>query len=202
MSSSLWDAKECRVALKHTKPITAMDIICIVLILRGGASQMVLVIKNPPANARDRRDLGSIPGLGSSPGGGPGNPLQYSCLEKSMDRGAWWAIIHRITQSQIQVKQLSTHACFIKGSKCLWTWEQHLVIWGRGKQNMVGPRIRAWRMVSHDFCLPSFCFAEMGRIRQHIQTRKGSWRWCGLEGNEKQSVTGVGCWSRSLDAVH
>ena len=80
---------------------------------------MVLVIKNPPANARDRRDLGSIPGSGSSPGGGPGNPLQYSCLEKSMDRGAWWAIIHRITQSQIQVKQLSTHACFIKGSKCL-----------------------------------------------------------------------------------
>ena len=45
------------------------------------------VVKNPPANAGDARDTGSIPGLGRSPGGGPGNPLQYSCLENSMDRG-------------------------------------------------------------------------------------------------------------------
>ena len=48
--------------------------------------------KNPPANADDVRDVGSIPGLGRSPGGGHGNPFQYSCLEKSMDRGAWWAL--------------------------------------------------------------------------------------------------------------
>ena len=54
------------------------------------------VIKNPPANARDIRDSGLIPGSGSSPGGGHGNPLQYSCLENSIVRGAWWAIIHRI----------------------------------------------------------------------------------------------------------
>ena len=46
-----------------------------------GAFQMALVIKNLPANARDVRDVGSIPGLGRSPGGGHGNPLQYSCLE-------------------------------------------------------------------------------------------------------------------------
>ena len=50
----------------------------------GGA-----VVKNPPANAKGARDTGSIPGLGRSPGGGNGNPLQYSCLENSMDRGAW-----------------------------------------------------------------------------------------------------------------
>ena len=52
-------------------------------------SQVVLVDKNPPANAGDIRDADSIPGLGRSPGGGPGNPLQYPCLEDPMDREAW-----------------------------------------------------------------------------------------------------------------
>ena len=51
-------------------------------------SQVVLVVKNPPANAGDVKAAGSIPGLGRSPGGGHGNPLQYSCLENPMDRGA------------------------------------------------------------------------------------------------------------------
>ena len=54
-----------------------------------GASQGALVVKNPPANAGDIRDAGSIPGWKGSPGGGNGNPLQYSCLENPMDRGAW-----------------------------------------------------------------------------------------------------------------
>ena len=61
---------------------------------------MVLVVKNLPANARDIRDADSIPGLGRSPGGGHGNPLKYSCLENSMDREAWLAVMHRITKSQ------------------------------------------------------------------------------------------------------
>ena len=51
---------------------------------------MALVVKNPSANAGDVRDKGSIPGLGRFPGGGHGNPLQYSYLENPMDRGAWW----------------------------------------------------------------------------------------------------------------
>ena len=51
-----------------------------------------IVVKNPPANAGDARDSGSIPGLGRPPGVGNGNPLQYFCLENPMDRGAWWAI--------------------------------------------------------------------------------------------------------------
>ena len=59
----------------------------------GGA-----VVKNPPACARDTRDVGSIPGPGRSPGGGHGNPLQYSCLENLMDRGAWWATVHEVTE--------------------------------------------------------------------------------------------------------
>ena len=52
------------------------------------------VVKNLPAKAGDPRDTGLIPGWGRSPGGGTGNPLQYSCLENSMDRGAWRAIVH------------------------------------------------------------------------------------------------------------
>ena len=60
---------------------------------------MVLVVNNPPANAGDLRDVGSIPGSGRSPGRGHDNPLQYSYLENLMDRGAWWATIHRVTES-------------------------------------------------------------------------------------------------------
>ena len=59
-------------------------------------SQMARVGKNPPANAGDRRDVGSIPELGRSLGGGHGNPLQYSCLENPMDRGAWGATVQGI----------------------------------------------------------------------------------------------------------
>jgi len=64
-----------------------------------GAIQVALVVKNLPAMAGDVRDTGFIPGSGRSPGGGPGNPLQYSCLDNSMDRGAWWAMVHGVTNS-------------------------------------------------------------------------------------------------------
>ena len=63
------------------------------------ASQVALVVKNLPANAGDIRDTGLVPGLGRSPGGEHGNPLQYSCLENPMDRGAWWATVHRVAKS-------------------------------------------------------------------------------------------------------
>ena len=62
--------------------------------------QVVLVVKNPPANAGDARDLGSIPGLGRSPGVENGNPLQYSCLGNPMDRGAWWATVPGVANSR------------------------------------------------------------------------------------------------------
>ena len=66
-------------------------------------SQVVLVVKNPPAN------VGLIPGSGLSPGGEHGNPLQYSCLENSVDRRAWRATVNRVTKSWTQLKRLSTH---------------------------------------------------------------------------------------------
>ena len=72
------------------------------------ASQAVLVVKNPSANAGDIRDAGSISESGITPGGGHGNPLQCSCLENPMDRGAWRATLHGVTKSWIRLKQLST----------------------------------------------------------------------------------------------
>ena len=67
----------------------------------AGAFQVALVVKNPLANAGDIRDMSSISGLGRSPGKGHSNPFQYSCLENSMDRGAWWATDHVVTESDI-----------------------------------------------------------------------------------------------------
>ena len=69
------------------------------------------MVKNLPANAEDKRDMGSIRGSGRSPGGGHGNPLQYSCLESPMDRGAWRDAVHRVAQRPTQLKPLSMHAC-------------------------------------------------------------------------------------------
>ena len=68
------------------------------------------MVKKLPSNAEDVRDVGVIPGSERSPGGGCDNPFQYSCLENPMDRGGWWAKVHRVTMSQTQLKQLSTHA--------------------------------------------------------------------------------------------
>ena len=85
------------------------------------ATQVVLVVKNLPANAWDIRDEGSIPGLGRSPGGGHSYPLQYSCLENPMDRGAWQATVHSITQSQVWLKRVSVHS-HSKDKRSLSLW--------------------------------------------------------------------------------
>ena len=73
-----------------------------------GAFQVVLVVKNLPANAEDVGNMGSVPGSGRCPGGGHGNLPQYSCLKNPMDRGAWRATVHRVAKSQIQLKRLNT----------------------------------------------------------------------------------------------
>ena len=65
------------------------------------------MLKNPPANARDAGDVSLIPGSGRSPGRGHGNPLQYSCLENPMDRGAWRAMVHGVAKSRTRLKQLN-----------------------------------------------------------------------------------------------
>ena len=72
---------------------------------------MALVVRNPPANAGDARDVGSISGVERSPGEGNGNPLQYSFLENPMNRGAWQATVPGVTKSQTRLKRLSMQAC-------------------------------------------------------------------------------------------
>ena len=66
------------------------------------------MVKNPPGQGRDTRDEGSVPGLGRSPGGGHGNPLQYSCLKNPMDRGVQWATVHKVSKSVTWLKRLNT----------------------------------------------------------------------------------------------
>ena len=96
---------------------------------------MVLVVKNQSANAGDVRDLDLIPGWGRSPGGGNGNPLQYSCLENSIDRGAWWATVHGVTKSQTWLNDwVCTHAHTHTHSKLMqwskkWWLLKNLFIW-------------------------------------------------------------------------
>ena len=71
------------------------------------------MVKNPPANAGDIRDVGLISGSGRSPGGECSNPLQYSCLENPTDRGDWWATIHRDAKNRTGLKRLSMHTLLI-----------------------------------------------------------------------------------------
>ena len=82
---------------KYYKPITVQYYI-------AGASQVTLVVKNLPPNEGDIRNVVSVSGLGRSTGEGHGNPLQYSRLENPMNRGAWWAAVHRVSQSRTQLK--------------------------------------------------------------------------------------------------
>ena len=86
------------------------------------ASQVAPVLKNPPANAGDIGDVGSILGSGRFLGGGHGNPLQYSCLENLIDRGTWRAVVHRVSKKQTWLNWLSTHVPQP-------FWHQGLVSW-------------------------------------------------------------------------
>ena len=72
-----------------------------------GLLKVVIVVKNPPANAGDVKVVSSIPRSRRSPGGGHGNPLQYFCLRNPMDRGDWWATVNRVTKSWTGLKRLS-----------------------------------------------------------------------------------------------
>ena len=104
------------------------------------ASQVALVVKNLPASAGDVRDSGLIPGLGRSPGGGNGNPLQYSCLENPMDRGAWQATVHRVAKSRTQ---LSTHACVHLGAGTVVGVKTHPI---PSLETLLGQRLR-WEVL-------------------------------------------------------
>ena len=102
---------------------------------------MTLAVKNLPANTGDIRDAGSIPGSGRSPGGGHGNPLQYSCLENPIDRGARRATVHRLVKSRTRLKRLST------------TWNQICL-----KKNN--------NLFSYDFSVPPLTMAGVSNMQR------------------------------------
>ena len=79
-------------------------------------------VKNPPAMQETQVTVGSILWSGRFPGRGYGNPLQHSCLENPMDRGAWWATVRRVAKSRIQLKQLSTHKHTAELQCCVNFW--------------------------------------------------------------------------------
>ena len=90
---------------------------CLYLYWGGSwASQVALMVKTLPANAGDKTEAGSILGLGRSPGGRHGNPLQYSCIKYPMNRGGWQATVHGVTKSWTWLKWLSIHAQSGSGS--------------------------------------------------------------------------------------
>ena len=78
---------------------------------------MALMVENSPANAGDARDMSSIPGLGSSSGEGNGNPLQSSCLENPMDRGAWQPTVHGVAKTQTRLSARAQAARTLDGSR-------------------------------------------------------------------------------------
>ena len=90
----------------HLFPVT----IWVLVMSTGWGFPGGLVGQEPTCSAGETGDVGLIPGWGRSPGEGHGNPLQYSCLDNPMGRGAWWATVHGVT-SQTQLKQRSTHTC-------------------------------------------------------------------------------------------
>ena len=98
---SLLHCRQILYCLNHwtTREVSAGTYKSILFVDFLGASQGALVVKNPPANARDKTDTGSIPGSGRSHGEGNGHPFQYSCLENPMDRGAWRATVHGVAKS-------------------------------------------------------------------------------------------------------
>ena len=106
--------------------------------------------KNLPANAGDTRDVGLIPGLGRFPGEGHGNPLQYSCLENPMDRGACWATVHRVAKSWTRLKRLNTHIVTKLKKYCLRETNQ--------------ASVSETKKICHNFNLPFFHYVSLNNF--------------------------------------
>ena len=86
------------------------------------------MVRYPPANAGDIRDTSSIPGLGKAPGGGHGNPLQYSCLENPMDGGIWWATTHGTAKSWTQLSDFTLQREMYNGITLLYSRNEHNIV--------------------------------------------------------------------------
>ena len=121
-------------------------------LLKPKTSQVALVVKNTPASAGDARDIGSIPGWGRSPGEGNGNPLQYSCLENPMDRGAWWATVRGVAESDTKkLMHLEFHKSW--ATSPLPPRVSSLSSWVLAKQKLMFDTDRIHSYVTENVCL-------------------------------------------------
>ena len=174
-------------------------------------------------------DVGLIPVSGRSLGGGHGNPFQYSCLENPMDRGAWWAAVHRVAKSQTWLKWLSIHACiciYKASSRSSWSFtglrkEGHLLRSGRAGTRRRKFDLHGWAGISaigqiqfmHNTDAqwqptPVFLPEESHGHRSlagyspwgHKESDMTEWlRWCILEG--RKEVQGARCLNFSCLAL-
>ena len=96
----LWRCLVCQISVHIHKVLAYKVLVILNMFIKAHKGFPVgSVVKNPPASKGATGDVGLIPGLGRFPGGGNGNPLWYSCLENPMDRGAWWATVHRVLKN-------------------------------------------------------------------------------------------------------
>ena len=106
-------------------------------------------------------DMGSIPGLGRSPGGGHSNPLQYSCLENPADRKSWWAVVHRIAKSQTRLRQPNTHAHlpiqYDFHSRCMGVY---VCVQSLSQDRVSVGRWKIWEMDDGESCLTIYLYIE------------------------------------------
>ena len=149
------------------------------------SSQVALVVKNLPDNAGDARDIGLIPGLRRSTGGGNGLPLQYSSIENPVDKGAWWATVHRVTKSWTWLKWFSTHTYFythrepktfgIKLGEILWRKNQAIDLGGLWPHS----RLSMLSESSQDLFCRNVCLVSMHISYVFWNWLSGVvWAWC------------------------
>ena len=155
--------------------------------------------KESSCNAGDTGDVGSIPGSGRSPHGGHGNPFQYSCLENHMDRGAWWAAVHRVAKSQTRLKQLSVHTCTHTHTHSIMItlFKLSYISWNSNSLNetaeWAGKKkwmliflvfIARYRSISHYICINAVfeCYLTVGKYFQMFESEL-SWHMVLLSRN-------------------
>jgi len=139
-----------------------------------GASKVAPVVKNLPDYAWGVSDVSSIPGLGRFPGGGNGNPFQYSCLENRMDRGAWWATVHGAAKSQAQLSD-SAHSTY---SLFFLNWVFFFCYWAARGVVYFGDELFVSSFICKYF-LP-FCVLSSHFVHGFLCPGKGTHLLCGF----------------------
>ena len=147
------------------------------------------VVKNPPANARD---TGSVPGSGRSPGEGSSTPVQYPCLENSMDRGSWWATVCGVAKALDTTERLSTHKLLTWGKQKHSAEPQVLMVQAHSLLES-GGSINSWEISMNSYQYPRSLVSQ-------IQIRTLSRLSVHVDWSPTMSLTQ--CWYRDMICIH